>query len=64
MDSFHWMSTVGDPTYLYHRASAQFWGLLVGAPSLLLVDRFDKAESIVWLNRHFGWLMPQYCHLN
>ena len=27
-DSFHWMSSFGDPTFVYHVAAAQVWGTL------------------------------------
>jgi hypothetical protein len=27
-DSFYWMSHFGDPQFLYHRAMAQYWGLI------------------------------------
>jgi len=30
-DSFHWMSTYGDPGFVYHRAMAQILGLLTAA---------------------------------
>jgi len=48
-DSFRWMSTFGDPQFLYHRAMAQFWGL-VGiklADDVVLPFNFtDDAETL------------------
>lgn len=43
-DSFHWMEKFGDPTFAYHRAAAQIWGLIVLRLADSLILPFDYTE--------------------
>jgi N-acetylated-alpha-linked acidic dipeptidase len=48
-DSFYWMSHFGDPTFVYHAASAQLWGTMamrLAAADGLPFDYTDYANQI------------------
>lgn len=51
-DSFHWMEKFGDPTFQYHKAAAQVWGLV----GLRLADAdvlpFDYSEYSKQLQKY------------
>jgi N-acetylated-alpha-linked acidic dipeptidase len=43
-DSFHWMSTYGDPGFVYHKAMAQILGLLLGELSNKILIQFNATD--------------------
>ena len=43
-DSFHWMASFGDPTFVYHVAAAQVWGTLAMRLASADVLPFDYAS--------------------
>jgi len=53
-DSFHWMEVVGDPTFVYHKACAQLWGII----ALRLAD----AEVLPFNLSSYAVDIQQYVH--
>jgi N-acetylated-alpha-linked acidic dipeptidase len=48
-DSFHWMTSFGDPTYQFHKASAQMWGLMamrLADPAVLPFNYTDYGVAL------------------
>ena len=60
-DSYHWVATQADPTFEYHRAMAQVWGLLalqLATEEILPLDHVHQAKAIKQYLGHVKQLDP------